>query len=142
MRLYQLLLPLMLVSCDPDSAFINELPAGPYTYSGEFMILDESYIEVGEDRYENDITLSPIQFTVEIDNNNLVYKLYHQAEIYEVDLYISHIDCLEYNGLEYVEFDRDVITITFIEDYYKKCYLDDDIEKPVSFIIKSRKEIF
>lgn len=142
-KLYQLLLLLLLVSCSPDNAYIGEVSGiGDYTYSGEFMILDDSYIQVGEERYMNDITISPIEFTIEISNTNLVYKLYHDADIYEVDLYIKHIDCLEYNSLEYVEYERGMVRITFIEDYYKKCYLDDDIEKPVSFIIKSRKEIF
>jgi len=149
MKLYQFLICLVLLSCSRDSGYMGELPANDtYIYSGEFMVLDESYIKVGEENHPNDIGRCPIQFTVDIDNSNLVYTLYGKGyEIYEVDLFVNHIDCLDYNGLEYTEFgiDRsgnDIVKITFVEDYYKKCYLDDDIEKPVNFIIKSRKEIF
>ena len=112
------------------------------------MILDESYIQVGEEKHPNDIGQCPIQFTVNIDNDNLVYTLYgKQYGIYEVDLFINHIDCIEYNNGEFVEYStdqlgNDIVTITFIEDYYKKCYLDDEVEKAVGFILKSRRAIF
>lgn len=149
MKLYPLFLVLVLAACNKEGAYLHELPVtDTYIYSGEFMVIDDSYILVGEDKHPNDIGRSPIQFTVDLDNSNLVYTLYgKQYGIYEVDLFVEHIDCLDYNGGEHTEFGidqsgNDVVRITFIEDYWKKCYLDDDTEKPVSFILKSQRPIF
>ena len=138
---------LLLASCLPE-------PNGPvpadetYIYSGTFRAIQDPYIEVLGERYENSFGLSPIQIAAEVRTDILTFTIYGKDyDIFDVNFFINHADCIDFNGSELLIFKEDEagneeIEVIFNEDFWKRCYLDDDIEKEVSFIIKSENRIF
>jgi len=119
-----------------------------YIYSGSFRAIQDPYIEVRGERHENSIEDAGIQIAAEIKADNLVFTLYgRDYGMYDINLFINHEDCFELNGSELLdfrvdEFGNEEIIIFFNEDFWKKCYFDDDVEKTVSFILKSESPIF
>ena len=142
-----LFLLLLFLSCQPDNN--GPVPTDDtYIYSGTFRAIQEPFIQVGDKKYDNDLSNSPLQIVAEVNADNLIFTIYGKSYgIYEVNFFVNHADCFELNGSELVdyekdEFGNDEIRVIFPEDFWKRCYMDDDIEKEVSFILKSEKWIF
>ena len=138
---------LLLASCQPE-------PNGPvpsdetYIYSGTFRAIQAPFILVDGTEYPNQIGEAPIQITAELVSDNLVFTIYGRAYgIYEVNFFINHADCFEYNGSEIVDFRVDdfgneVVTVLFNEDFWKRCYFDEEVEKTVGFVLKAEGRVF
>lgn len=149
MRTYYplLLFSLFLASCQPDPR--NAVPADEtFIYSGTFRAIQDPYIEVDGTEYPNQIGEAPIQITAEVKSDNLVFTIYgRDYGIYDVNLFINHADCFTYNGSEILDFRVDEggneeIQVLFNEDFWKRCYFDDEVEKEVSFVLKAERVIF
>jgi hypothetical protein len=145
--LFLLLCLSFLFSCRPENN--GPVPADEvFIYSGTFKAIQEKYIKVNEETYSNDITSSPIQIIAEVRSDNLMFTIYgYQYGIFEVNFFINHADCLIYNGSELVDYEtdaagNDLIYVVFPEDFWKRCYFDDEVEKEVSFVLKSEKAVF
>lgn len=142
-----LLFFLLLLSCQPEPR--NAVPADDtYIYSGTFRAIQEPFILVEGTAYPNLIGESPIQITAEVENDNLVFTIYGKDYgIYAVNFFVNHVDCFELNGSEFLDFKVDAfgneeVRVLFNEDFWKKCYMKKDMEKTVSFVLKSEKPIF
>ena len=138
---------LLLASCQPEPR--NAVPADEtHIYSGTFRAIQAPFILVDGTEYPNQIGEAPIQITAEVKSDNLVFTIYGKDyEIYDVNLFVNHADCFEFNGSELLDFSVDEggneeIRVLFNEDFWKKCYMDNDLEKIVSFVLKSQKPIF
>ena len=138
---------LFFISCQP--APNGPVPADEtYIYSGSFRAIQEPFISVDGTEYPNLLGESPIQITAEVYNESLVFTIYGRAYgIYEVNFFVNHADCFEYNGSEIVDyaiddFGNDVVRVVFPEDFWKRCYMDEDLEKVVSFVLKSEEPVF
>ncbi len=138
---------LFLASCQPEPR--NAVPADEtHIYSGTFRAIQDPFIEVAGERYKNEFGEAPIQITAEVQNENLVFTIYGKDYgIYDVNLFVNHADCFEYNGSEIVDFRVDAfgneeVRVLFNEDFWKKCYMDDDLEKVVGFVLKSERVVF
>jgi len=98
--------------------------------------------------YPNQIGEAPIQITAEVKSDNLVFTIYGKDYgIYDVNLFVNHADCFELNGSELLDFRVDAfgneeVRVIFNEDFWKKCYMDDDLEKVVGFVLKSEGVVF
>ena len=88
---------LFLSSCQPELR--NMVPSDEtHIYSGTFRAIQEPFIEVAGERYKNEFGEAPIQITAEVKSDNLVYTIYgRDYGIYDVNLFINHADCFEYN---------------------------------------------
>ncbi len=142
-----LFLFLLLTSCQPEPR--NAVPADEtYIYSGTFRAIQEPFISVNGESYKNEFGESPIQITAEVKSESLVFTIYgRDYGIYDVNLFINHADCFELNGSEFLDFRTDdfgneEIRVLFNEDFWKKCYMDEDIEKVVGFVLKAERGIF
>jgi len=138
---------LFLASCQPEPR--NAVPADEtHIYSGTFRAIQEPFILVDGTEYPNQFGEAPIQITAEVQSDNLVFTIYgRDYGIYDVNFFIEHADCFEYNGSELLDFRVDdfgneEIRVLFNEDFWKKCYMDEDLEKVVSFVLKAEERVF
>jgi len=98
--------------------------------------------------YPNQIGEAPIQITAEVKSDNLVFTIYGKDYgIYDVNFFVNHADCFEFNGSELLDFRVDdfgneEVRVIFNEDFWKRCYMDDDLEKVVGFVLKAEKPVF
>ncbi|MEM1118842.1 MAG: hypothetical protein AAGJ18_00250 [Bacteroidota bacterium] len=80
--------------------------------------------------------------------DNLIFTIYGKAHcIYEINFFINHADCLDYNGSEIVDYadddhGNDMVRVVLPEDLWKRCYFDDEVEKVVGFVLKAEGRVF
>ncbi len=160
---------LLLVSCQPEPR--NAVPADEtHIYSGTFRAIQAPFILVDGTEYPNQIGEAPIQITAEVKSDNLVFTIYGKDYgIYDVNFFVNHADCFEFNGSELLDFRVDdfgneEIRVIFNEDFWMNersrrvnvwetfkrvnretggmAYMDDDLEKVVGFVLKSEGVVF
>ena len=139
---------LILVSCKDD--FTDPLPVSDYLYSGSIQIMDNPQIMVNGEAYENSLSTGPLQVTVSEDKATdlFLFTIYgRKYGIYEADFWVNEAICLEFNEAEQTillqdERGNDVIRVLFHEDFWDDCYYENEEERNLSFLIKSRKPFF
>ena len=139
---------LFLGACQDD--FIPHAAPSNFLYSGSIRILQDPQILMDGETYANDLQSGPIQVTVSEnkETDQIQFTIYgKQYQIYEADFWIDHEHCIEYNDLEQVLIEQDangndVIKIFYPDAFWKACYFEEEEEKSLVFLIKSRKAFF
>ena len=146
LQLFYLLLLIGLLGCD-DNFIESEPPREIHVYSGEFMLLTDRYITINGETFDRGLGDAPLEFTVARSNSLITYTLYgKQYGIHDIDLFGNSGQCVRWNGTESTIYEtdkngNDVVSAIFPEEFYRECHFHEEVEHPVSFIIKSYKPI-
>mgnify|MGYP007079438128 CR=1 FL=1 len=131
-----------------EGEFLNTAEPVVYYYSGEFMLIDENYLELNGERFPNNLGEGVLQISLSQQNDLIYFKIEGKGYgIFEIDIYRNATECLIYNETEIITYEidkrgNDLITVIMEEDFYKKCYSPDKIELPLNLNLKSIKPIF
>jgi len=136
------------VACQDD--FIVPTTPSNYLYSGTIRVMQNPQIIVDGKAYENSLNSGPLQVTLSENKATEQFKFTvygKRYNIYEADFWFKEAVCLEFNELEEIIFSRDergndVIEVLFHEDFWDDCYYEEEKEKQLEFLIKSRSPFF
>ena len=144
---FLLLVGLLFIGCADDFRTAEPKANENFEFNGSFKIFDEPFLRIDDITYEN-WENAPFKIIVEQLPDNLVFRFeFGRINVLDLDVFINVLDCLKYNSTEILILEKDVnsndvVVLIYNIDFKNKCYLIDDLEKEVSFVLKSQKSIF
>lgn len=138
---------LMFLGCADDFRTAEPNANGNFEFEGSFKVFDNPFLTVDNVTYEN-WENAPFRVIVEQLDDNIVFRFeFERINVLDLDIFINVVDCLRYNSTEILILEKDVnlndvAILIFNIDFKNKCYLDDDLEKEISFVLRSEKSLF
>lgn len=137
-----------LVACQDD--FVAPITPSNYLYSGTIRIMQNPQIIVDGKAFDNNLSNGPLQVTLSENKatDQFKFTIYgRQYNIYEADFWFKEAACLEFNELEEIilsqdEKGNDILEVLFHEDFWDDCYYEEEKERSLEFLIKSRRSFF